>query len=113
LVDEGFWVQRRLLDVLDDECAAGRLLVRRPELDQLARQALLALSSDWAFMVTRDQAADYAWRRADEHRMAFHRLAELVQRGEVDAAAQEAERQRTTDGPFGALDARTLVQQGL
>jgi 1,4-alpha-glucan branching enzyme len=112
LVDEGFWVQRRLLDVLDDERAAGRLLVRRPELDQLARQALLALSSDWAFMVTRDQAADYAWRRAAEHRSAFHRLAELVQRGDP-AATGEAARQRSTDGLFGDLDARTLRQQGL
>ncbi|WP_426561637.1 1,4-alpha-glucan branching protein domain-containing protein [Angustibacter sp. McL0619] len=112
LVDEGFWVQRRLLDVLDAERLGRRLLVRRPDLDQLARQALLALSSDWAFMVTRDQAADYAWRRADEHRAAFHRLAELVQRGDRQGATEEAARQRTTDGPFGDLDARTLLRQG-
>jgi 1,4-alpha-glucan branching enzyme len=100
------------MDVLDHERAAGRLLVRRPELDQLARQALLALSSDWAFMVTRDQAADYAWRRAAEHRAAFHRLAELVQRRDP-AASDEATRQRATDGPFGDLDARTLAGQEL
>ena len=91
---------------------AGRLLVRRPDLDQLARQALLALSSDWAFMVTRDQAADYAWRRADEHRAAFHRLAELVERRDP-AAADGGRRQRATDGPFGDLDARTLAAQGV
>ena len=37
---------------------AARL--RRPDLDQLLRTLLNALSSDWAFMVTRDQAVDYA-----------------------------------------------------
>jgi 1,4-alpha-glucan branching enzyme len=107
LRDEGFWVQRRLLDVVDVERRAGRLRTRRPELDQLARQALLTLSSDWAFMVTRDQAAGYAGERAAGHREAFHRLAELVERRDPGALT-EAARQRATDGPFGALDARLL-----
>lgn len=108
LRDEGFWVQRRLLDVTARQRAAGRLTTRRPELDQLARQALLALSSDWAFMVTRDQAADYARERAAGHRAAFHRLAELVDRDDR-AATVEAALQRRLDGPFGAIDARTLL----
>jgi len=112
LVDEGFWVQRRLLDLVGRERAAGRIGQRRADLDQLARQALLALSSDWAFMVTRDQAAEYAWRRAAEHRAAFHRLAELVEHGDPRADA-EAAAQRLTDGPFGALDARTLAPEAL
>jgi 1,4-alpha-glucan branching enzyme len=107
LRDEGFWVQRRLLDVIDRERHGGRLSTRRPDLDQLARQALLALASDWAFMVTRDQAAGYARDRAAGHRAAFHRLAELVERGDP-CAQPEAERQRRHDGPFGHLDARTL-----
>ena len=108
LVDEAFWVQRRLLDLLDGERAAGRLTTRRPDLDQLTRQALLALSSDWAFMVTREQAADYAWRRAAEHRVAFHRLAELAERRDP-AVLAEAARQRVADGPFAALDVRGLI----
>jgi len=33
---------------------------RDPVADQAVREALLALSSDWAFMVTKDSAADYA-----------------------------------------------------
>lgn len=113
LVDEAFWVQRRLLDVVRAESAAGRVGSRRPDLDQLARQALLALASDWAFMVTREQAADYAWRRAAEHRQAFHRLADLVTvnsgAAEQDAALVEAADQRRADGLFGGLDARTLL----
>jgi 1,4-alpha-glucan branching enzyme len=111
MVDESFWLQPRLLDVVEAERSGGRLGVRRPDVDQLARQALLALSSDWAFMVSRDQAADYAWRRADGHRASFHRLAELVEHAE-GGATQEALAQRRHDGPFGALDGRSLVAQG-
>jgi len=105
LVEEGYWVQRRLLDVLDRTARGG---LRRPDLDQLLRQALLALSSDWAFMVTRGQAADYAMRRAAGHRDAFHRLAGMVEDGSPDAGA-EATRQRELDGPFPWLDARVLL----
>ncbi|WP_461022539.1 1,4-alpha-glucan branching protein domain-containing protein [Thalassiella azotivora] len=115
LVDEAFWVQRRLQDLLARELGPGAdALTRRPDLDQLVRQALLALSSDWAFMVTRDSAADYAVRRAQEHRDLFHRLAELVAAGagrRADALA-EAARQRRADGPFASLDARALVRGG-
>jgi 1,4-alpha-glucan branching enzyme len=112
LVDDAFWVQRRLLDLVCRERVAGRLLSRRPELDQLARQALLTLSSDWAFMVTRDQASDYAWQRAHGHRDAFHHLAQLVERRDR-SAQQESRRQRRDDGPFGAIDARVLAAQGV
>ncbi|HEX8495845.1 MAG TPA: 1,4-alpha-glucan branching protein domain-containing protein, partial [Actinomycetales bacterium] len=108
LVDDAYWVQRRLLDVMGEERRAGRLGARRADLDQLARQALLALSSDWAFMITRDQAADYALRRAAGHTAAFHALAEQVQHRSPGALATAA-RQRRLDGPFPALDARLLA----
>ena len=122
LVDEGWWVQRRLLDVLARERAGGGLADgRRPDLDQLVRQALLVLSSDWAFMVTRDQAAAYARDREAGHRARFHRLAALLDGdrspdagydaapGARQDAAQEARRQRGTDDPFPWLDARPLA----
>ena len=57
---------------------------RRPDLDQLLRTLLNALASDWAFMVTRDQAVDYARRRVEGHRDDFHRLASLVEDGDAD-----------------------------
>ena len=108
MADEAFWLQRRLLDTL----AAERLDVSRPgrraELDQLLREALLTLSSDWAFMVTRDSAADYAAERERGHRVAFHTLAELVAAGRRDEALTEAAGQRAVDGPFGWLDARAV-----
>ena len=40
--------------------ALGPGPTRDPVADALAQEALLALSSDWAFMVTKDSAADYA-----------------------------------------------------
>ena len=55
--------------------------MRDPVLDQLAREALLALSSDWAFMVTKDTAAGYARDRAKIHSDRFSELATLVRGG--------------------------------
>ena len=51
---------------------------RDPRLDALAREALLALSSDWAFMVSRDSAASYARDRHAGHVAAFHRQADAL-----------------------------------
>ena len=63
------------------ERAAGRLQTRRPDLDQLLTSLFHALSSDWAFLVTRGQSVDYARRRAERHRGDFHQLAQLVEDG--------------------------------
>jgi 1,4-alpha-glucan branching enzyme len=95
-------VQRRLLSIVDVHNGQQR----DPALDQLVREAFLAASSDWAFMVTKDSAAEYARWRADEHAARFHRLADLLDRAEP-AAGYTAELRRI-DGPFGHLDARTL-----
>ena len=59
VVETNVAVQRRLLEVLDAAAATG-VGGRRPELDQLARDALLTLASDWAFMVSHDSAVQYA-----------------------------------------------------
>jgi 1,4-alpha-glucan branching enzyme len=103
LVTESRYVQDRLLRVVDK--FGGRF--RDPALDQLAREALLVTSSDWAFMVTKDSAAEYARRRAGEHTARFHRLAELIECGSPESTG-EAERLRRLDGPFGHLDSRLL-----
>jgi 1,4-alpha-glucan branching enzyme len=49
---------------------------RRPDLDDLAREALLALASDWPFMVSRDNAAGYGRERHDAHVSRFSALAD-------------------------------------
>jgi len=82
--------------------------VRRPDLDQLARDGLLALASDWAFMVSKDSAAQYARERLDGHLGAFDVLARTVERGAVSARSV-ADRQRSVDGPFAHMDARFLA----
>jgi 1,4-alpha-glucan branching enzyme len=106
LVDLTTSVQQRLLATIDKALAADPRPQRRPELDQLTREAFLATSSDWAFMATKDSAAEYARSRAHEHAHAVSALADRVDAGR-DARRLTA-RLRGTDGPFGHLDARVL-----
>jgi len=76
--------------------------------DQAVTEAVLALESDWAFMVTKDSAADYARRRAAIHTERFDALAGLLRRGDRARAEELAAAYRADDGPFGHLDARAL-----
>jgi 1,4-alpha-glucan branching enzyme len=103
---ENLWLQHRWLAVIDRERTAGRLGYRRPDLDQLLLTLWNALSSDWAFLVSRGQSVDYALRRAEEHRADFHRLAQLVEDGDPGTALAEAARQARHDRTFPARDAR-------
>lgn len=84
--------------------------VRAEVADQLAREALLALSSDWAFMVTKDTAAQYARVRHDQHHERFHDLADAVAAQGLEGAAARAlaAADRRGDGPFARLDSRAL-----
>jgi len=106
LVALGEELTARLLRVL----AKSTATVRSPGLDQLAREVFLATASDWSFMVSHDSAADYARRRAQGHASRAHRLADLLESGEPARADRLAARWRRTDGPFGTLDARTLLR---
>jgi 1,4-alpha-glucan branching enzyme len=101
LVDVGAAIQDELLGL-------PAPATRDPVLDQTVREALLALSSDWAFMVTKDSAADYARRRAKVHGERFAELAALVRGGDPDRARRRAAELRAEDGPFGHLDARGI-----
>ncbi|MFL6240993.1 MAG: 1,4-alpha-glucan branching protein domain-containing protein [Actinomycetes bacterium] len=96
-------VRERLLRVVDKTDGNGP---RRPDLDQLAREAFLTTSSDWAFMVTHDSAASYARERAQEHARRFHALADRIEAGRE--ATRLTSELRADDGPFGHLDARIL-----
>ena len=104
LVDAGASLQRNLLSVVD-------LFEKAPAsaANQLVREALLALSSDWAFMVTKDSAADYARRRATVHGSRFDELCELLRLGHYDRAVQRATDLADDDYLFGRLDARGLA----
>jgi len=101
LNDEIAHMQKRLFGVLD---ARPGGIARDPAADQLVREAFLLSSSDWAFMVSRNSAADYAWQRARQHADRFTRLADAMESGN---GAELAARLHGIDGPFGHLDART------
>ena len=76
--------------------------------DQILRETLLTVSSDWPFMVSKDSAADYARYRAHLHAHATREIAEALASGRRDAAVRLAEGWNRADGLFGALDARRL-----
>ncbi|MDX3189248.1 glycoside hydrolase family 57 protein [Streptomyces sp. MN03-5084-2B] len=97
-------LQDRLLDLVRGLDRTARDVVA----DQAVAEAMLALESDWAFMVTKDSAADYARRRAAVHTERFDALAGLLHRGDRARAEELAASHRADDGPFGHLDARAL-----
>ncbi|TCP56067.1 1,4-alpha-glucan branching enzyme [Tamaricihabitans halophyticus] len=104
MVDTGAELQRAILSIVDDKLGT----LRDPTIDQIVREGLLALSSDWAFMVTKESAADYARRRATQHTDRCTELIDLLRAGENERAAELAAWLRRVDGPFGQLDARGL-----
>jgi 1,4-alpha-glucan branching enzyme len=59
-------------------------------LNQAGRELLLLQSSDWPFLVTTGQAADYAVSRFEDHLERFQRLVGLIEDGQDDAAAHLA-----------------------
>jgi 1,4-alpha-glucan branching enzyme len=102
-------LQCRLLSTVDAHVTGAH---RDAVLDQLVTEALLALSSDWAFMVSKSSAVDYARRRASVHFGRFGELADLLDSGAADKALAVAARLRAEDHPFGHLDARLLPRRG-
>ncbi len=93
MVDDNDELMRRWLKTADPKARDDRLR-------DLATQALLALSSDWAFMVSKDSAAQYATTRHNGHHSEFHRIADAIETG----------RPIITDGqrPFAHIDPRLL-----
>jgi len=61
--------------------------VLRDALNQMARELLLAQSSDWAFIMTTGTTVPYAVRRTKDHINRFTGLYEQVMKGAVDPAS--------------------------
>ncbi len=76
---------------------------QREVFSALNNTALLAVASDWAFMVTKDSAADYARARHDAHHRDFTRLAGAIDDGAWEHARAVARELATRDRPFGRL----------
>ncbi|WP_278263690.1 glycoside hydrolase family 57 protein [Nocardia sp. AG03] len=106
LVELNAEVVRLALETLDKTRRADAL--RDPVADQLLREAILTVSSDWAFMVSKDSAAGYARDRAHQHAHAVRELAEAIGAGQFAKAARLAAGWSAADGFFPGLDARRL-----
>jgi len=76
--------------------------------DQILRETLLTVSSDWPFMVSKDSAADYARYRAHLHAHATREIAGALASGRREHAQRLAAGWNPADGLFGGLDARRL-----
>ena len=106
------WDGEQVADMVADNAALQRRVLALPRshvrdraADWAVGEAMMALSSDWAFMVTKDSAADYARRRATVHTSRFDELARRIGLGPLPP---EVERWARQDNPFGQLDARDL-----
>ncbi len=107
MVADNTAAQDRVLRLLKSLPAdGGRSLVA----DQLLRDLVLALQSDWAFMISHESAQGYATDRHRQHHAAVSELAEIVERTGWDSSTAQrvSSEHRTTNGPFGHLDARQV-----
>lgn len=103
-------VSQTALDAVDKllEGARGRDRVA----DQIVRECLLTVSSDWPFMVSKDTAARYAVDRAHIHAHATREIADAALRGRGDHARRLADGWARADTLFAGLDARRLRRAG-
>lgn len=93
---------------LAQHAAVGAPTPRDRVADQILRETLLTVSSDWPFMVSKDSAADYARYRAHLHAHATREISDALRSGRRDHAERLADGWNKADGLFGALDARRL-----
>ncbi len=99
------------LDTIDksrDTLGSNAADLRNRVHDQILREALMTVSSDWAFMVSKDTAAGYARERAHKHAHATREIAAAVAEGRDSAAARLADAWNRADNLFPGLDARRL-----
>jgi 1,4-alpha-glucan branching enzyme len=83
---------------------------KRPALAQLVREAMLAESSDWPFMVLRGRNADYARERFDAHRARWNELATMLRRELPDHAyARAAAQMFEIDNVLPGLDPAAMT----
>ncbi|MGL6233815.1 MAG: 1,4-alpha-glucan branching protein domain-containing protein [Segniliparus sp.] len=101
-------------DVVDTALRSVDKRLAQPQLfrdrvsDQILREALLTVSSDWAFLVSKDTAAQYARGRAHLHAHATREIAEAAESGHEAKAVRLAAGWQIADSLFGRLDARRL-----
>ena len=58
--------------------------LKKRVLNQMARELVLAQSSDWAFLITTGTAVEYAKKRTKEHIYNFMRLKDFIESDYID-----------------------------
>ncbi|MGA1128869.1 MAG: 1,4-alpha-glucan branching protein domain-containing protein, partial [Chthoniobacterales bacterium] len=84
--------------------AGTRAKWKQETLQQMARELMLAQSSDWAFLMRTGTAHDYAARRTKDHLLRFDHLRDSLLAGRRDADFLAACRER--DNIFPDLEWR-------
>jgi 1,4-alpha-glucan branching enzyme len=117
LNSENDWVYRHLHRMADTlENLANRHYHERDSihtrlLNQLARELLLAQSSDWAFLITTRTAREYAEKRTKEHISNFHVLQKGLQSKNIDVPFLEQVEKKNSI--FRELDFRVYASTGV
>lgn len=93
---------------LTQHAGVGAPVARDRVADQILRETLLTVSSDWPFMVSKDSAAEYARYRAHLHAHATREISDALAAGRREQAQRLADGWNKADNLFGALDARRL-----
>lgn len=106
------WIYRHLHAAADRIVMLARRMptadeLTRRALTQAARELLLAQASDWAFIMSRETAVDYAVRRTKDHLLRFARLCSQVEAADVDAQGLRA--LEAADNIFPAFDYRVYL----
>ena len=95
----------RMVEVADAHPSADALQTRT--LNQMARELLLAQSSDWAFILKTQTHTAYAYRRLHEHIARFNALYDEVKTNRLDASRLSTLEAR--DNLFSFLDYRVYA----
>jgi 1,4-alpha-glucan branching enzyme len=104
------WIYRHLHLMSDRMCECAQRYgddadpVRVRALNQMARELLLAQSSDWAFLMTTGTAAEYSVERTKEHISNFNALFEMVNADSIEQGTLE--RWETKNSIFPSIDFR-------
>jgi len=97
-----------------------KLVARHPDaggvlldvLNQAARELLLLESSDWPFLISTGQAAEYATSRFRQHLARFNTLADIANRGEVGELDRRfLSNVMRMDNPFSRIDYRAFAER--
>lgn len=83
-------IEERLIDLVRRKQRDGMDDLTAQALRQMAREVLLAESSDWAFIMTMGTTVEYAVRRTEEHLHQAALLAEAIETGSIDEAVLRA-----------------------